>query len=52
MERGPILGEKGKLGREGLPADFEGGRGHWGELGVYGEDAIELAVGEGSSDAG
>ncbi len=31
----------------GLPADFEGGGGHGGELGVYGEDAIEFSIGEG-----
>lgn len=31
----------------GLPADFEGGGGHGGELGVDGEDAVEFSIGEG-----
>ena len=44
-------GDNAGLG-EGLPADFEGGRGHGGELGVYGENAVEFSVGEGGGDVG
>jgi len=34
-------------GKGSVPADFEGGGGHGGEFGRYGEDAVEFAVGEG-----
>lgn len=36
----------------GLPADFEGGGGHGGELGIYGEDTIEFSIGERGGYAG
>lgn len=38
---------KGREEAAALPADFECWRGHGGELGRDGEDAVEFAVGEG-----
>lgn len=43
---------KGKGDRGKVPAWFVARGCHGGELGGYGEDAIELAVGEGSGDGG
>ncbi len=45
-------GGLGRAGRVGLPADFERGRGHGGEVGGYGEDAVEFAVWEGCGHGG
>ena len=39
-----------RKGERGLPAGFEAGGCHGGELGRYGEDAVEFAVGEGGGN--
>ena len=44
--------EGSEIWGKGLPAHFERGGGHWGELGIYGEDAVEFSVGEGGSYGG